>query len=170
MIGKSILLVLGIMGSVPPSGAGVIYRGHYSNVDYGFEITIPPGFTGQGAAPGAPNHGFVIQTKDGSTILVEARYDVSVDSDGENFEQTVRRSHGPPNAKLGGLPAWDSNVIPGEAAPTNTGNGITARYVSKQGDAIIYTITENHSSSRGHDASDALYKKLVRSFRLIPIQ
>jgi hypothetical protein len=47
---------------------GVAYAGVVTNGDYRFSVTIPKGFTGWGAGPGAPFHGFVIFLGDAQNI------------------------------------------------------------------------------------------------------
>lgn len=51
--------------------AGVTYRGTVSNSDYRFRAIIPEGFTGLGAAPGAPFHGFTIYLSRSACIVFE---------------------------------------------------------------------------------------------------
>ncbi|HUA87574.1 MAG TPA: hypothetical protein VMB85_27145 [Bryobacteraceae bacterium] len=65
---------------------GVSYRGSVRNSDYEFSAMVPEGFTGWGAAPVAPFHGFTIylDERETSCIVFEIRLrvgDVSAEQD-----------------------------------------------------------------------------------------
>ncbi len=53
-----------------PRKSGVRYEGAIHNSSYRFSAVIPPPFTGWGADPGAPFHGFIIYlTNDGQSCI-----------------------------------------------------------------------------------------------------
>ena len=144
------------------------YRGQYVNQEYGFEVTIPPDYTGLGAAEGAPNHGFVIKLDGASSVVVDAMYDTIVDSSGRGFDQQMRQSNGPPKATLDGLKAWVTTKLIKGGNRTTYYKGIVARRSSNEGEAIIYTISES-ADAQNRASTDRLYKHIVSSFRVIPI-
>jgi hypothetical protein len=168
MIIRSTLSVLSVITLFFANGLTAAYQGRYTNEDYGFEVTIPAGYTGRGAAVYAPNHGFVVTTQDGSTVSVDASYDTIVGPSGEGFEQQMTRLNGPPVAILGGLRAWKSTGTAVRKGRRVVERGIIARRVSEEGDAIIYTISESADEGK-RGAADRLFEELVASFRVIPI-
>jgi len=148
--------------------SSVRYQGRYVNKDYGFEVTIPPGYVGIGAALSAPNHGFLLKTRDGAMVSVVANYDTVQSPSGESFEQQMMRANGPPAANLGGLKAWASAKRRVERGRHRFEKGIVARRVSQDGDAIIYSISED-AQEEAHGAADRLFEKVVDSFRVMPV-
>src|SRR5262249_14701124 len=61
----------------PSRGAPTLFRGRYENVDYGFRVDVPTGFTGEGSVPPAPNHGFAVNIDAESVVWVDASYEMS---------------------------------------------------------------------------------------------
>jgi hypothetical protein len=150
-------------------GQGVAsYTGAYTNVDYGFSVTIPPGLKATGAAKGAPNHGFVITLPGGGILSVNAIYDILGDEPGGSFEEQHRNSEGKPTARLGSLEAWDTTTR------TKSGNGwsiarsITAVRTKGTDVPIIYVVSMSIDESRLPRANP-LFDRLVQSFVALPI-
>jgi hypothetical protein len=162
-------MVSSLLGISVMLAAGVQYRGRYVNHDYGFEITIPTGYVGLGAAATAPNHGFAIEAHDRSIVSVDASYDTIVGPSGESFEEQMTRSNGPPTATLAGMRAWKYSRETAQGSQLIFQQGIVARHVSEQGDPIIYTISES-TDEKNRGSTDSLYEKIVSSFRIIPIR
>lgn len=71
-----VVMLLGVLLLTVPirSAERTEYRGRYTNKDYGFSVAIPSGMVGFGAAPGTPNHGFVLELPEGGQIEVWAFY------------------------------------------------------------------------------------------------
>jgi hypothetical protein len=161
-------LFLSVFMLAGSSDSAVEYRGHYTNVDYGFAVTIPSGTVAHGAAESAPNHGFVIAVQDGSTISVDATYDTIAGETGESFDEQMTHKNGPPKASLGGLKAWESKQQSSSKDGDEYKRGIVARRVSKDGDAIIYSISET-AKGEHHGTADHIFDRLVGSFRVVPI-
>jgi hypothetical protein len=70
----AVLLGVALLTAPIRSTDRVEYRGVYTNMDYGFSVDIPSGLVGTGTAPGAPNHGFVLELPGGARIEVQAFY------------------------------------------------------------------------------------------------
>jgi hypothetical protein len=67
--------------SLARPGEGVAYRDGFTNDDYHFSATIPPGLTAWGAAPDAPFHGFTIllDTRSSKTSCIHLVVGMRVD-------------------------------------------------------------------------------------------
>lgn len=82
---------------------GVAYRGRIENGDYLLTLDIPRGFTGWGAAPKAPFHGFTVflSGKPGSCLNFEIH--LRIDLDGEEAD---RSAHTGQKMAVGNREGW----------------------------------------------------------------
>src|SRR5271154_5781802 len=74
---SSLLFVLAMTGQASgPSPKNTIYRGSYTNYDYGYEILLPDNLPAKGSVPPNPNHGVRIDQNGGrgSYIVTDAHY------------------------------------------------------------------------------------------------
>lgn len=124
------------------------FRGRYVNEDYGFSVRIPKGMIGSNAPAPAPNHGFGIDLGKGSSVWVDASYEI-------NPHQFGRM-----NARLGDLKA-ERKVF------RQFHQSVVARGYDR-GSPIIYTIQCNTTAEHQAEAL-RVFNQLVKSFRRVPI-
>jgi hypothetical protein len=124
------------------------FRGRYVNEDYGFSVQIPKGMIGSNAPAPAPNHGFGIDLGKGSSVWVDASYEI-------NPHQFGRM-----NARLGDLKA-ERKVF------RQFHQSVVARGYDR-GSPIIYTIRCNTTAEHQAEAL-RVFNQLVKSFRRVPI-
>jgi len=124
------------------------FRGRYVNEDYGFSVRIPKGMIGSNAPAPAPNHGFGIDLGKGSSVWVDASYEI-------NPHQFGRM-----NARLGDLKA-ERKVF------RQFHQSVVARGYDR-GSPIIYTIRCNTTAEHQAEAL-RVFNQLVKSFRRVPI-
>jgi len=165
-----------------------LWRGRYTNCDYGYYILLNHGTVGHGSHSPSPNHGFLVSLPDTKKvsdatdkalrfIWVDASYDASDDQslagnanqslafvhNEINNEQSVFHNHKPSRTTLAGLPAIHSRVE--HLSPT--GNLIVETIVASRS-GIIYTIgLKTLQQNRIFDEQQ--FQQIVNEFRLLKL-
>jgi hypothetical protein len=120
------------------------WTGVYSNPQYGYTVTIPPGLVCRGAAGGAPAHGCVADV-DGGWVAVDGTYC-------DDADHTQK-----PNAKLGALPAIETHRREGN----RTRRAVKA--IRRTAPPICYTVDADCPQD---GPCTTAFAQLRRSFRL----
>jgi hypothetical protein len=175
----SLLFVFGMAGQDNgPSSKYTLYRGSYTNRDYGYEILLPDNLPAKGSVPPNPNHGVRIDLKGGggSYIATDANYpeetllqDVVRSEEGyakEECEVLEEKAMKP--SSLGGLPA--ARLAYRCASDGTLREEILAiRRVSKDTRIryLIELVTRNHGDKLRWDESELL--RVMDGFLLLEL-
>ncbi len=143
------------LSASPEKGERRQFRGRYTNIDYGFSVVIPDGLVGENAPAPAPNHGFGIRWSTGSTLWVDASYEV------------VPYELGRFNARLGKLKASRGSWSERKNGAEVFHEGIAARGFDR-GSPIIYNIQVETTPEHRAEAERA-FSGIVKSFRTLPV-
>jgi hypothetical protein len=141
-----------------PISGGRRIRGRYSNVDYGFRVDVPDGFTGEGSIPPAPNHGFTIPFAEDSAVWIDATYEM------RDSPHVFLRF----NARLGRLKAERRHWSDPESGNKLRHESIVAQGFDRH-TPIIYTIQLDATADHWPDGI-RLLDAVVRSFQTIPVR
>lgn len=148
--------------------AHVSYSGQYVNRHYGFSVRIPNGFTAEGAAPGAPNHGFLIHFSDihDDYLGVDASYVVAEESTEPSEDRgVIRREH----VQIAGL----SGTRTLSKTTTEEGEELLLDVVTFTRESsdppIVYTISVRTTPAL-YEARSKILTEVLKSFQLLQVK
>ena len=133
-----------------------IFRGRYTNVDYGYSVVIPDGLVGENDPAPAPNHGFGITLSSGTNLWVDASY------------EAVPYEFGRFNGRLGRLKAERKTWTDTDQGIEHFHQSIVARGFDRRS-PIIFTIQLDTTAEHRAEATRA-FDALVKSFRTFPVR
>ncbi len=150
----------------------VLYHGTYVNVNYGFSILIPEGLEGEGAASGAPNHGFVVHfSKDpNDTLAVDAYYEAA-EMTGEasgpvgNESAVLRRMR----VNIGGLDGNYRLARLKNPRPSETTLRLTISATRKTGDVPIFYNFSLTTRESLFTQREKVLGETLKTFKLLPL-
>lgn len=142
----------------------------YSNIEYGFCVTIPTGLAVDRNAPPAPDHGLGIRLGGDREVWISAYYDVTFQGSAPAALQESLRSAGrvaltPPRlTSLAGLPAARAETD----GSHHHGVHVAAIRRRRHDVAILYFLSLD--SDAAHSTGDAAaFQAILRSFAVRPL-